>query len=56
MTGDLSQAARSNVWERRELAAFIQKRREIIRAALVAAKPRFQHQVVKLRRNQSSVC
>lgn len=40
MTGDLSQAARSNVWKRRELAAFIQKRREIIRAALVAAKPR----------------
>lgn len=32
MTGDLSQAARSNVWERKELAAFIQKRREIIRA------------------------
>lgn len=40
MTGDLSQAAQSNVWERRELAAFIQKRREIIRAVLVAAKPR----------------
>lgn len=56
MTGDLSQAARSDVWERRELAAFIHERRGIVRAALVAGKPRISHEVVKMRRNQSSVC